>query len=205
MRCSLFASLLLFSLACSVPHKNLQDASGDATCLDKFRPAFKSALYNTNVNVIGKHLSGLLIIKTMPDSSMRLVFTSETGLTFFDFEFARNGNFRVYNILKQMNKKAVITTLRKDFELVLMRSPGIAQAVPKEDDLFRYFVLPQGREFNYYITSTDCTVLEKIEKASRRKIKVSVIMKNYTGGIPDTIGISHHNFNFNIGLKRLER
>jgi len=30
-------------------------------------------------------------------------------------------------------------------------------------------------------------------------------MQHYIGGIPDTIGITHKNFNFNIGLKRLER
>jgi hypothetical protein len=30
-------------------------------------------------------------------------------------------------------------------------------------------------------------------------------MKNYTHGIPDTIGISHKTFNFTIGLKRIEQ
>jgi hypothetical protein len=30
-------------------------------------------------------------------------------------------------------------------------------------------------------------------------------MKDYTNGIPDTIGISHKTFSFTIGLKRIEQ
>ncbi|HZG23523.1 MAG TPA: hypothetical protein VEZ17_03025, partial [Chitinophagaceae bacterium] len=177
----------------------------DASCISKFRPQFTSSLYNTNVNVIGKHLSGLLIIKAMPDSSTRMVFTSETGLTFFDFEYSREGNFKVHNIIRQMNRKAVIRTLQKDFELVLMRNLNAEQARSAEDAAYRYTIFPQGKEYNYYITDPGCSQLERIEKTSKRKIKVSVIMKNYRNGVPDTIGITHHNFNFNIGLKLLER
>jgi hypothetical protein len=44
-----------------------------------------------------------------------------------------------------------------------------------------------------------------MERASKRKIVVEAIMKDYINGIPDTIGISHKTFNFTIGLKRIER
>ncbi|HQY12763.1 MAG TPA: hypothetical protein PK133_11145, partial [Ferruginibacter sp.] len=77
-------------------------------------------LYSTTVDVSGNHLSGLLLVKKMPDSSTRMVFSSEMGLSFFDFEFSADGNFKVYSIIKKMNRKAVIKTLRHDFELVLM-------------------------------------------------------------------------------------
>lgn len=204
MRYLLFISSIFFS-SCASQYKSLQDASGDINCLQKFKPVFVSALYNTQVNVVGKHLSGLLLIKTMPDSSIRMVFSNEMGFKFFDFGFAANGHFTVFSIIKQMNKKAVIKTLRKDFELVMMRHLDLAKgSVKKEADLF-YYTFPEGKEFNYYITNAGCDELVRVEKASRRKTKVKVIMKNYVGGIPDTIGITHTNFNFNIGLKRLER
>jgi hypothetical protein len=44
-----------------------------------------------------------------------------------------------------------------------------------------------------------------MERASKKKTVVSAIMKNYSNGIPDTIGISHKTFSFTIGLKKLER
>lgn len=204
MRYLLFINLLVVS-ACSSPYKGLQNVPGDINCVQKFKPVFVSALYNTQVNVIGKHLSGLLLIKTMPDSSIRMVFSNEMGFKFFDFGFSPKGDFTVYSVIKQMKKKGVINTLRKDFELVMMRHLDTTNASVKKDGGFFYYLFPQNKEFNYYITGPGCAELVRVEKASKRTIKVQVIMQNYIGGIPDTIGITHRNFNFNIGLKRLER
>ncbi len=81
MRYLLFINLFFLS-ACVSQYKGLQNASGDISCIQKFKPVFTSALYNTQVNVVGKHLSGLLLIKTMPDSSIRIVFSNELGFKF---------------------------------------------------------------------------------------------------------------------------
>ena len=126
MRCLLFSSVLFVLAGCSSVFKNLQPASGDAAVLQKFKPAFSVALYKTNADVVGNHLSGLLLIKKMPDSSIRMVFSNEMGFKFFDFEFSTDGGFKVFSIIHQMDKKAVIKTLRKDFELVMMKDDVVA-------------------------------------------------------------------------------
>src|ERR1700722_9245864 len=108
-------SLVVILSGCSSLYKNLQKTTGGTDCLQKFRPVFTSALYSAEVDITGKHLSGLLLLKKMPDSSTRIVFSNEMGFTFFDFEFSAGGDFKVYTIIKQMNKKPVIKTLRKDF------------------------------------------------------------------------------------------
>ncbi|MES1225153.1 MAG: hypothetical protein ABUT20_57250 [Bacteroidota bacterium] len=177
----------------------------DASCVLKFRPQFIKALYNTQVDVTGKHLSGLLLIKAMPDSSTRLVFSNEMGFKYFDFEFAADGSFKVYYILPQMDKKAVLTTLRKDFEILLMQHLDIEKAfVYKKDGLF-YIGFPQSKGNNYYITDSACNQLIRLERASKRKAVVVAVMQHYTEGMPDTIGISHTSFNFTIGLKKLKQ
>ncbi|MEP7255741.1 MAG: hypothetical protein ABI666_08180 [Ferruginibacter sp.] len=183
----------------------MQSATANVSILQKFKPAFTVALYNTTVDVVGNHLSGLLLIKKMPDSSTRMVFSSETGFTFFDFEFAADGNFKVYSIIKKMNKRSVIKTLQHDFELVLMNGLNNNPATVKTDSGLLYFIYPQAKGFNYYITSADGNELVHIERASYKKTVVEAVMKNYINGIPDTIGISHKTFEFNIGLKRIER
>lgn len=204
MRYLLLSSFFLLG-GCASQYKQLQKIDGDAQCIEKFKPRITTALYNTQVNVIGNHLSGLLVMKTMPDSSTRIVFTSEMGLTFFDFEFGRTGSFRVYHIIEKMNRKAVIKTLRQDFQLVLMNDLSAQQPTIFRHGDRIYHAFRQEKGSNYYITDDDCTELLGIEKASRRKAVVRVIMKNYINGMPDTIGIEHTNFQFNIGLKRLER
>jgi hypothetical protein len=204
MRYLLFISILMM-VACRSPYRNLPVVEGNSGCLLRFKPVFRSELFNTQVNVVGKHLSGLLIIKAMPDSSLRMVFSNEAGFKYFDFEFTAAGEFRVHYVIRRMNKKAVLETLRKDFALVLMRfRQPEASYVLKKDSLY-YYAFPQGKEVDYYITDASCSALIGIEKASGRKTRVRVIMQNYRNGVPDTIGITHNNFNFNIGLKHLER
>jgi hypothetical protein len=58
----------------------------------------------------------------MPDSSTRILFSSETGLSYFDFGFLPDNEFKVYQITPAMNEKALIRTVRKDFELILFRN-----------------------------------------------------------------------------------
>lgn len=205
MRCLQLISLLTVLHGCSPVHKQMQAVSAEVNDIHKFRPAFTVALYNTTVDVMSNHLSGLLLIKKMPDSSTRMVFSNEMGFTFFDFEFAANGDFKVYSIIKKMNKRSVIKTLQHDFELVLMNKLNNAAASVRSNDGLLYFIFPQTKGYNYYITDAQATELVRMERASGKKVIVEGLMKNYSNGIPDTIGISHKTFEFNIGLKRIER
>ncbi len=205
MRFLLFISCLLVLQSCSSLYSNLQKTQTDINCLQKFKPEFRSALYSAKIDVIGKHLSGLVVIKKMPDSSIRIVFSNEMGFTFFDFEFQQDGNFIVHSIIKQMDKKAVKKTLRKDFELIMMNDLENKTSYSRKDSSLVYIAFPQTKGTYYYITNMDCSELVKMQRASNSKAVVEAIMKNYVNGIPDTIGISHKNFSFDIGLKRIEK
>ena len=186
-------------------YRQMHTATGNIGGLAKFKPAFNVALYKTEVDVVGNHLSGLLLIKKMQDSCIRMVFSNEMGFKFFDFEFTPDRNFKVYSIIKQMNKKAVIKTLRKDFELILMEGLDSAAVSVRTNNGLKYYVFPQTTGYNYYITDSTGDKLVRMERASKRKTVVQAIMKDYINGIPDTIGISHKTFNFTIGLKQIER
>jgi hypothetical protein len=184
----------------------LQPARVDMNSINRFKPFFSVALYKTEVNVMGNYLGGLLLIKKMPDSSTRLLFSNEMGFKFFDFEFSANGDFKVWYILEKMNKKAVIKTLRKDFQLILMEPIDTSNAFAKRDtNKELYFIYPQTKGFNYYVTDSANNVLIRMHRASRSKPIVTAIANNYNNGLPDTIGITHHNFDFTIGLKRIEK
>jgi hypothetical protein len=184
-------------------HANANN-NGNIHGLAKFKPAFKVALYKTEVDVVGNHLSGLLLIKKMPDSSTRMVFSNEMGIKFFDFEFTTDGNFKVYFVMKKMNKKPVLKTLRKDFELILMEHLDTAAASVRIHNGLIYYVFPETKGYNYYITDST-GIISLAWKEHQKKNDCTAIMKNYINGTPDTIGISHKTFNFTIGLKRIER
>jgi hypothetical protein len=190
---------------CSSIYKKLQPATGDINYIQKFKPNFKNTLYKAEIDVVGHHLSGLLLIKTLPDSSVRIVFSNEMGFKFFDFEFKPDGGFKVFYVVKQMGKKPVIKTLKKDFELILLLEKDTPKAYLRKDDNSMYYIFPKQKGSFCYVTDLSGAEMKAMEISSPHKPIVQAIMKNYTSNVPDTIGITHTNFNFTIGLKKIER
>jgi hypothetical protein len=195
----------LFLAGCSDrPYQNLKAADKHLNCLADFKPTVSRALFYTQINVVGKHLSGLLLFKKMPDSSIRTVFTTESGVKFFDFEYA-GSQFKVLYCIKQLNKKAVINQLRKDIGLTIMAGVDIPSAKLLSSESERYFGFSSRKEYKYYITDPACSKLKRIETTSRRKKKLIVHLSDYKNGMADSIYIEHQLFRFNISLKQLEK
>jgi len=206
MRCLLCSLLSILLLSCASDYKNLQSSQPDQTCSDKIAPKqFNTAWYNASVDVMGRHLSGLLLLKNMPDSSHRVVFTNEAGITFFDFGFSRQGDFKVFSVVEQLDRKAVIQTLRKDFELVLGLPfrRGIYNRFVDGDEI--YFGVRQKNETAYFITNKDCASLHRLEWGAARKRKVSVLLPGSNYPSPEKIELSHHTFNMQIKLTRIQK
>ena len=200
----LLASISLLVISCGPVLYQGELIQAEDKCIEKFKPVFNSDLYEAKVDVIGKHISGLLLFKTMPDSSTRIVFTNEAGVKFFDFEFRQN-RFRVYQIIRQLNKKPVVKTLQKDFEMILM--PWIGSEKPmvyKNANELRY-VFNHEKEKDCLVTNADCSTLQRLEKTSAKKKKVLVNIIARNNQAPDLITIEHLTFNMKIALKRLQR
>lgn len=192
----------IFLSGCASQYKGLVKTQGNVNDILQYKPRFTTAVYIAGVDIIGKHLSGLLVIKTMPDSSLRMVFSSEMGLNFFDFEFSKEDSFIVHRIMEKMDRKAVIKTLRNDFELAFMRRLDVsgAKIFKKNDKL--YYTFYDRERVRYYITD-EKNKLISAEAGNGKKAVVRASMTGYKNNVPDSIGISHQNFNFNISLKRM--
>jgi hypothetical protein len=202
----LFSLCSILLLSCSSDYRYLRAVPTDETCVRKIAPAhLQTSWYHASIDVIGKHISGLLLIKNMPDSSDRVVFTSEAGVTFFDFGFASDGSFKVYTIIKQFDRNPVIRTLRKDFELTLGLpfEKGIYQSRATADEL--YFGVTKKNETAYFITSKDCSSLRRLELGSLKKKKVSVSFGGTGYPLPETIELTHYTFDMQIKLTRFEK
>jgi hypothetical protein len=202
----LFSLALVLALGCASDYKYMQAVEGDVECISKLAPdEFRTSWYHASVDVVGNHISGLLLIKNMPDSSTRVVFTNEAGVTFFDFGFLTKGKFQVFNIIKQLDKGPVIHTLRKDFELILglpFRN-ALYKVRTRDDEVF--YGVDQKNETAYFITTKDCASLRRLELGSARKRKVMVTIGGNGYPQPDTIELSHNTFDMQIRLTRLHK
>jgi hypothetical protein len=202
---------LLFSAAfifccCASDYKYLKASERNDECISRIGPKpINTGWYHASVDVVGKHLSGLLLIKSLPDSSYRVVFTNEAGVTFFDFGFSNEGAFKVHHVIQQFDKRPVIETLRKDFELILgIPFHGMpVQAWTANDEVF--YGVKQKKEMVYFITSKDCASLRRLELGSARKRKVTVSMGNEPYPTPEKIELKHNNFDMQIKLTRFEK
>ena len=152
----------------------------------------------------GKHLSGLVLFKTMPDSSLRIVFTNEAGVKFFDFGFLPDGSFKAYSVIKQLNKKPVVKTLQQDFELILMRKVGRETPSIYHDGNHLKFGFEGKKNTDYVVTDMDCGRLIQLEKANGNDSKTKATLFGQTS-TPDSILVKHLTFNMEIKLKKLNR
>ena len=205
MRNFLLINFLATILSCGQPlYQNLQTTTANTDCLSALKPIFTSILYYTHINVMGKHLSGLLLFKKMQDSTTRVVFTNEAGVKFFDFEYS-DSCFKVIYCIKQLDKKAVISQLKKDIGYTIMNGVVLSSAKYFHSEKENYFGFFSGKEQTYFITDKDCSKLLRMENASKRKKKIIVNLTGYKNGMPDSIYIAHQLFEFNIDLKQIER
>jgi hypothetical protein len=203
IRFLIFLSTASLGLSCS-QYRLLQKIQSDASCVKAFKPDLDHVVYRTSVEVVGKHLSGLLIFKKMPDSSVRIVFSNEMGLSFFDLGFGADSGFTVYQIVPQMDKKPLILTLQKDFELLLFRNMDYSKYYALAGNGLVYHAFPQSKGVNYYLTDSVCRQLVKMQRASDKKPVMEVRLFGTAPGLaPDSISIQHLNFNFSISLKKI--
>jgi hypothetical protein len=200
MRYFVFSILLLSG--CTSVNKGLVMSDTGKDC-SSLRPAdHDGGWYTAGVDVMGRHLSGLLRIKRMDDASYRVVFTNEAGVTFFDFGYDSAGGFSVYRVIKQMDKKAVVELLRKDFALLLgMPFRRGAHTVGILNDEW-YHGVTEKSEFYYFITDRECGSLQRLEMGSARKQKVTIHVAGEPSN-PETVEIRHHTFDMVISLKRI--
>lgn len=200
--------LLLLLAACASPYKHLQFQKAHDNSALKYKPVFDKEEYRCIVDgkILFKkfHLSGVLFFKTLSNHKTRVIFQNEMGFTFFDFEWNANDSFRVVQILDKMNKPAVVKTLEKDLNLLLMKNLNDSSEVisQKDNTIYNRFTLDKG--YVYYISKADS--LNSIVNTGKRK-KVTTIAigrKETVHTMPDSVLFTHHKAHFTIKLNKIK-
>ena len=73
-----------------------------------------SQKYNIQLDFMKHHMSGMLIVRRMPDNEIRIVASTYFGLSLFDFSL-RNDQFTVNSCIEPMKKEKVLKLLEMDF------------------------------------------------------------------------------------------
>ena len=93
----------------------------------------KSTLFKVGLNISTKYFGGLLYVKPISDKSERIIFLSELGLKYFDFEHNKITNeITVKYAMEYLNKKSLISLLKNDL-LFLLNDYDIVEKRLKSD------------------------------------------------------------------------
>ncbi len=154
-------------------------------------------VYKTNISVYGNEMSGIFIAKKINETTHRVVFTTEFGNKLFDFEISET-DFKINAIIAELDKKILLTTLKKDFRLLLKKQftvqgqfENATQVVFKSDD---------RNQFNYLFVSKSDGKLLKIVHASKRKEKISISFASENNFFAKNSIIQHYNIPLKIEL-----
>ncbi|MFN4249176.1 MAG: hypothetical protein ACK4EY_15720 [Flavipsychrobacter sp.] len=201
--------LLLFFASCASPYKGFKPSSSANKTAYQYKPQFLKEVYRCTVNgrVLFKkfHLSGILLLKEMKNGTVRAIFQNEMGFTFFDFEWDRQDSFKVNSIIPQLDKPAVVKTLKKDFNLFLMK--GLEKESEKiliQDrgkEVFYCFTIGEG--YVYYVEEGN--MLQRIENAGKKRkvTTISLMGKHSANDLADSVMFNHHKANFTISLHKI--
>lgn len=207
MRYLLYSSLLFLSVACASDYKGMQQTTLSDACWNLKPTGIEMGWYDASVDVVNKHISGLLVIKTMTDQSKRVVFMNEAGVTFFDFEFRGAAQFKVINVIPMLDKKVVLQALQKDFTLLL----ALPLQQPREQyqswkfNNETYLGVINKKERTTFVTDSTCSQFIRIENGSLKKRVVTIEYKRNESNQLSSAHITHHTFSMRIDLKKIER
>ncbi|MBL7704131.1 MAG: hypothetical protein JNM21_01175 [Taibaiella sp.] len=215
MRYFLFVSIVVLAIGCAPrPYKDLKLHENNSSLLlpaSNYAPKFEKILYSCNVKgrtPFGKRfsLSGLLFFKQFADGSERVVFQNQMGITYFDFGWDQSGGFRVHQIITQMDKPALVKTLKKDIELLLFKNLGPMDSGIFTDGTGKEYLRFELKEkgFVYYVFEKGNIV--GIENADEKRKVVVMALSEAKGAntFAQKISMKHLRAHFTIDLNRIQ-
>ncbi len=213
MRIFLFVSLSFFLLlSCNrYPYRYAVLQDNPEMNAEKWQPEFEKELYRCTVDgkVLFKrfHLSGLLYFYNNADTGISVLFQNEMGFTYFHFYWNSEDSFQVVSSIPQMDKPALIKTLRKDFEMLLVKNlKGKTRQLLQDDKGFEVLRYSLDKGFIDYYFSLKEKSLSKIINADKKRIIHLIELDPATKWttLPEHVYLKHPRARFTIQLHKLD-
>lgn len=87
------------------------------------------------MDIYTNHVSGILIIKKISETTHRVALTSDFGNKLIDFEVSDH-DFKLNYVLPDLDKKIVINFLKNDFQQLLKRQYPVTESFENENSKY---------------------------------------------------------------------
>jgi len=196
-------TLCLFT-SCAIPTvKDLPEYDAEVT--EFSNPYFSNIdidyVYKTKIKAYNNDFGGILIIKKIKENNHRIVFTTNFGNKIFDFELINN-EMKAHFIVKELDRKIIINTLKRDFQTLTQEHNKINKAFT-DDEGHLIFQSKVEKRFNHYLVEQQTKQLTQITNTNHSKEKVIFSFSNIKNSIAENINIQHLTAPIEINLSYL--
>jgi hypothetical protein len=170
-----------------------------------FDSSFQKGLFRTSMDIRKNHLTGYLFIKKVTDTSYRVLFSNEIGMTFFDIEFLPR-QFIVHSCFPSLNRKSLLNLLENDFRILFFMNDGIKKITPvksKEENRKIYKITKESGKWRYKVSDPSGSVL--FIGSVKKLISKTRIETDPSETTVNSLSISNPVIKLNITMKLISR
>lgn len=154
-------------------------------------------VYKCQMDIYKNHVSGILIIKKLNETTHRVAMTSDFGNKLIDFEISEN-DFKLNYVLPDLDKKIVINFLKNDFRELLKRKFPVSESF--ENDHSKIYLSKADNKAYYLFFNKEGGLLKNIIYTKNNKEKIDFNFEAKKHIFADSLSLQHKDFKINIKL-----
>lgn len=154
-------------------------------------------VYKCQMDIYTNHISGIVIIKKINDTTHRVVMTSDFGNKMIDFEISEN-DFKLHYVLADLDKKMVINFLKNDFQELLKQKYPVSESFENNDSVIH--LSDNGKKRYYLFFDKEKGTLSQIIYTLNNKEKIDFSFEAKKHTFAETVNLQHKDFKINIKL-----
>lgn len=199
----LLISLSLFFFGCGTYQP--KNAELITTAISEFsNPYFadisQDYVYKANIEVYGRNLGGIVVIKKIDEDTHRVVFATDFGNKLLDFEVSAS-SFKLNFSVEGMDNKRFLKLLENDFRLLLNRNYLIEKTFANSNE--NIYESKQKRGMLYLFEIKEKKHLYQMIFTKKSKEKITFEFRNEQETSPTQIEIVHHSLPFRMQLMKI--
>ncbi|MFY7844173.1 hypothetical protein [Chryseobacterium gambrini] len=195
---------LIFILFSSCKTYRLTDVkpipSSEKTVENLYFSSSEDYVYKCQMDIYKNHVSGILIIKKISETTHRVVLTSDFGNKLIDFEISEN-DFKLNYVLPDLDKKIVINFLRNDFQQLLKQKYPVTESFENENS--KIYLSKMDKKGYYLFFNKENNLLKQIVYTKNKKEKIDFTFDAKKHIFADSLNLQHKDFKINIKLFKI--
>ena len=157
-------------------------------------------VYKCQMDIYKNHVSGILIIKKLNETTHRVAMTSDFGNKLIDFEISEN-DFKLNYVLPDLDKKIVINFLKNDFRELLRKQYPVNESF--ENDHSKIFLSKMDKKAYYLFFGKENGLLKQMVYTKNNKEKIDFTFDAKKHIFADSLNLHHKDFKINIKLYQI--